>query len=409
MENQTLFWLALTLLCIIVEAFYAMGEIAIISFNKVRLQYYLNKNNNRAKWIFKLLQNPANLFGTFLLGVNIALQVGSECSRQFYESAGLDPDYAPFTQFILVVIIAELAPLFAGRRYAEHVAMLQAPFIYASSIILSPLIIFFRLAVKLVNKIFHAQEEELSGILSRDELQKIVEEHDDRVSKTGENEEFNRVVANLFVLRSKTVKEVMINLQNLKMVSASLTVKEFRDFIKTTNHSRIPVYHNSENNIVGIAQVRDLLKLSDESLLKGSLKSPWFITQDANIIQILDEFRRNNQEMAICLDSKGKSVGMLTLEDILDEVFHKDTLKVLPAVHTIIERHFPGSLKVRDFNKEFHTRLEDSGDDTLEDVVVRHLEHHPEVGDSVRCGRLEITVEEVSFLAIKMLSVKTII
>lgn len=409
MENQPLFWFILTLICIFVEAFFAMGEIAIISFNKVRLQYYLNKENKRAQWIFKLLQNPANLFGTVLLGVNIALQVGSECSRQFYETAGFDPDLAPVTQFILVVIIAELAPLFAGRRYAEHVAMLQAPFIYVASIILSPFILFFSLLLKLFNKLFNSKEEELSGILSRDELQKIVEEHDDRISMKGENEEFNRVVANLFVLRTKTAKEIMIHLQNLKMVPQNITVKDFRSFIKTSNHSRIPIYLDAKTNIIGIAQVRDLLKLSDDELVKNACKSPWFITEDAKIIQILDEFRRNNQEMAICLDSKGKSVGMLTLEDILDEIFHKDTLKALPQVQTVIERHFPGNMKVKDFNKEFHTKLEDSGNDTLEDVILRHLEHHPEVGDMVRCGCFELTVEETSFLGIKNLSIKTLV
>jgi putative hemolysin len=409
MENQALFWLILTFICIFIEAFFAMGEIAIISFNKVRLQYYLNKGNTRAKLIFKLLQNPATLFGTVLLGVNIALQVGSECSRQFYETAGLDPDWAPITQFILVVIIAELAPLFAGRRYAEHVAMLQAPLIYSASIILSPFILFFRLAVNFVNKIFRTKEEEFTGLLSRDELQKIVEEHDDRISLKGENEEFNRVVSNLFVLRAKTAKEVMIRLGSLKMVPQAITIKEFRNFIKTTNHSRIPVYHESKSNIVGIAQVRDLLKFSEDESIKKASKSPWFITEDAKIIQILDEFRKNNQEMAICLDAKGKSVGMLTLEDILDEIFHKDTLKALPYVQTIIERHFPGSMKVKDFNKEFHAKLEGTGDDTLEDIVVRHLEHHPEIGDTVRCGYLELTVEDASFLGIKTLSVKTLV
>jgi putative hemolysin len=408
MDNQVLFWLLLTLLCLFVESFFAMGEIAIISFNKVRLQYYLNRKNKRAELIFKLLQNPTVLFGTVLLGVNIALQVGSECSRQLYEAAGLDPDLAPITQFILVIIFAELAPLFAGRRYAEHVALLQAPFIYLSSVLLRPLIFIFSISVKFFNKVFGSEEELIEGMLSREELQKIVEEHDDRVSLSSENEDFNLVVANLFVLRNKTTKDVMIPLKDLKMVPSNLTVFDFRNFLKTTNHSKIPVYETNKNNIIGIVLVRDLVKFDDKICIKDALKSPWFVTDDAKIIQILDEFRQNNQQMAICLDSKGKSIGVLTIEDIMDEIFHKDNFKSIKVSHTFIEKHFSGSFKVKDFNNQFNWHLEDTGDDSLEDLIIRHLEHAPENGDSIRVGRLELSVVETSFLGIKTLSVKTI-
>lgn len=406
MDNQVLFWFAMTLLCIFLEAFFAMGEIAIISFNKVRLQYYVNKKIKRAEWIYKLLQKPANLFGTVLLGVNIALQVGSECARQFYLAAGLDPNIAPISQFILVVIIAELAPLFAGRRYAEHVSMIESPLIYASSKLMAPVVFIFGLCVKIMNTLFHSQEEELGGVLSRDELQRVVEEHDDTISYTGESEEFNVVVANIFHLRSKTVKQVMIPLAELKMVSSACTVLEFRNFLKEWGHSRIPIYHRLTTNIVGIAQVRDLVRQDDRSRIKEAAKSPWFITENAKIIQILNEFRRNNQEMAIVLDSGGRAIGMLTLDDILDEIFHKDALNGR-ALHSVIDRRFFGNMKIKEFNKEFHAHLK--GAETLEELILSRLEHHPEVGDSIRINRFELTVEECTFRSIKSISVKTLL
>lgn len=409
MDNNLWFWLIATLLCIFIEGFFAMGEIAIISFNKVRLQYYLNKNDKRALWIYKLLKKPAMLFGTVLLGVNIALQIGSECSRQFYAEAGLDPDWAPVTQFFLVVIIAELAPIFAGRRYAEHVAMIQSPFIYAASKILFPFVLFFSFCLKLINKLFHNTEEEHGGALSREDLQKIIEEHDDHISMAGEEEEFNKVVSNLFLLRSKTVKEVMININELKMVPAHITVLEFRRFLKKTNHSRIPVYQSVKNNIIGIAQVRDFVNAGEDYKIKNHIRSPWFITEEAKIIHILDQFRQNKQEMAICLDAKGKSVGMLTLEDILDEIFHKDDIKKSVSVRTFIEKQFDAEMSVGQFNQEYDFNLEAKSDETLEELVLKHLEHHPEVGDAVRIANLEFTVEETSFLGIKKLSIKTII
>jgi len=104
-----------------------MVEMACVSFNKVRLHYYVNQGNRRAIWLNYLLQHPFRLFGTTLIGVNVAMVVGSECSREFHSALGLSPDLAPLSQVIIVVIFAELAPMFAARHYAEHVAMLGAP------------------------------------------------------------------------------------------------------------------------------------------------------------------------------------------------------------------------------------------------------------------------------------------
>ena len=122
------------------EAFFSMMEMSCVSFNKVRLQYYVSKGNIRAKWISELLNSPAKLFGTTLIGVNAALQFGSECARQFYQSLGLSPDWAALSQIFLVLILAELAPMFAARRYAEHVCMLGIPIIYVFSKVMVPLI-----------------------------------------------------------------------------------------------------------------------------------------------------------------------------------------------------------------------------------------------------------------------------
>src|SRR5271168_1923794 len=119
--NSPLFWLSLTILCIAVQGVYSMLELASVSFNRVRLEYYVAKKIKRAMWLHYLLQKPSRLFGTVMLGVNVALQIGSQTSREFYSSVGLDPDLAPLTQVFLVVILAELTPLFAARRYPESV------------------------------------------------------------------------------------------------------------------------------------------------------------------------------------------------------------------------------------------------------------------------------------------------
>ncbi|MDR3623570.1 MAG: hemolysin family protein [Chlamydiales bacterium] len=406
MERSALFWFILTMLCILAEGFFAMGEIAIISFNKVRLHYYVNKKIKRAEWINELLQNPSRLFGTVLLGVNIALQVGSECSRQFYVAAGLNPDFAFVSQFVLVVVIAELAPLFAGRRYAEHASMLQVPVIYGASKVMAPVIWLFSLSVKAMNKLFHSHQEELGSILSREELQKIVEEQDDTTSITAEKEEFNVIVGNIFHLRTKIAKQVMVPLVELKMVPNTCSVGDLRLILKETPHSNIPIYHRNPANVVAITSPRDLVRIPDNKNVREFARPPWFITEETTVTEILNQFRRNGQNAAIVLDEKGKAQGLITLDDILDEIFHEE--KESELLFAIVDKTFPGQMSIAEFNKEFKAHLEGREATTLEELISRHLEHHPVEGDKVRIENFELTVEESSLLGIKSVSVRTL-
>ena len=117
-----------------------MMEMACVSFNKVRLQYYVSKNQRRAIWLSYLLNRPGLLFGTALIGITASLVIGSECARRLYDSLGLNSDWSPLSQIVLVIIFAEVSPMFAGRRYAEHAAMLGIPMFYFFSILLRPII-----------------------------------------------------------------------------------------------------------------------------------------------------------------------------------------------------------------------------------------------------------------------------
>lgn len=142
MTDSPFFWLGINFLCIVLQGFYSMMEMACVSFNRVRLQYYLTKDHKKARYINFLIRRPYRLFGTVMLGVNIALQVGSESSRNCYKALGFSPDYAPFTQIFLVVIFAELLPLTISRKVPERLALWGAPILYYSHYVFYPLIQF---------------------------------------------------------------------------------------------------------------------------------------------------------------------------------------------------------------------------------------------------------------------------
>lgn len=407
MLSDASWWLLFNFLSIIFLAFFSMEEMACISFNKIRLQFYVSQGSKRANWLYKLMQNPSHLFGTTLIGVNIATFVGSECSRQFHESLGLNPDLAPLTQVVVVIILGELAPQFAARSYPEHVALLGAPLLYLSSVLLTPLIWILGFASRVTNYLIGGKEPHPDLFLTLDELQKIVESQEDEPIKTIDSEDVNVIASNIFRLRGKTAKSAMANLETILLIPANATIAQAHKFFNP-NLTYIPLYHKEKTNIVGIAFVRDLIKASFTKKVREFSRPPWFITENTPLLQILKQFRRNNENVSIVLDERGQSKGILSLDDILREIFGDKTRAFLPQNQGIIfDRTLAGSMTIQEFNKQFSANLAFEGNETLGEMLLILLEHTPEKGESIWIPPYEFTIKETTLLEIKSISVKT--
>lgn len=413
MNESWKFFILMILACLAIQGFFAMLEMACVSFNKVRLQYYVSRQNKRALWISYLLHHPALLFGTTLIGVNTSLIVGSECARRFYDSVGLSPDLAPLSQIILVLIFAEIAPMFAGRRYAEHVAMMGIPILIFFSILLRPVIWFLDLLCRWINRLIG--KPVAAGVyLSREELQNVIEERDEAISTEPSKREFNTVVANIFTLKNKTAKDLMVPLTHVPLVPSFCTVKEMRSVVKDKHTSFLPIYHRNAQNIVAIAYPRDLLRLSENKKIKDYARQPWFIAEQSSILHILKQFRRNNQSLAIVLNDKGLATGILTLDEVIDEIFGRSDEwmsyeEMVPrAYHVVVDRTFPSDMRLDEFNKQFNVYLSYQDAETLEELMTKALGHSPSKGESVRIDQFELTVEEASLLGARMIQVRTV-
>jgi magnesium and cobalt exporter, CNNM family len=401
-----IFFLTIVLLCLAVQGFFAMAEMAVVSFNKVRLQYYVSQKSRRAKWLTYLLQHPGRLFGTTLICINTALQIGSEASRRFYDAIHLSPDWAPLSQVIIVLIFAEIAPLFAGRRYAEHAAMLTVPILYGASFVLRPLIWCFNGFCLIVHKMLGTSEK--GGLyLSREELQKILEEKDE--------EDFNTIASHIFALRSMTAKELMQPLTSIQLVPSICTVSEMRGLLNFRYFPFVPIYHKTPENIIAIAYPRDLLRLAENKKVRDHARAPWFITEQESIMAILKQFRRNNQSVAIVLSEAGLAKGILTLDEIIDEIFGLSDHwmsyeEMVPrSHHVIVDRTFPGEMLIEEFNHTYKVHLDPQGATTLEELVTKHLGHPAAIGETVRVDQFELTVEEATLLGgAKSIAIRTI-
>lgn len=395
-------WLLLTLCALFVQAIFALFEMACVSFNKVRLQYYVSLGKRRALWIHFLLKRPSRLFGTTLLGINAALQIGSEASRRFYESLHIDPDFAPLTQVLIVVLLGELVPMSIARRHPERIAILLAPLMMALAKLVSPITWAFDWFARLIQKLI-ASPGETSLFLSREEVIMTFQERE------FVEDEFNAIVHGVFQLKTLSAFQLMQPLAKMPLFPTTSTVLDVRRGLKPTSEPFVLIYHRKQANIVSIVNVRDLFSTSSQERIASHGKSPWFVTKETSILQILDQFRRNNQGVAVILDTSGEACGILTLDQIVDAIFGPEVLESHEEVPThFIDRTFDGSMLITDFNLQCNADLPEKEHRTLGELVLSHLDHPPSRGEMIRIGRYEITVLEPTLKGAKLLNICTL-
>lgn len=386
-----------------------MQEMACVSFNRIRLHFYVSKGMRRAIWLNHLLQNPARLFGATLISVNCAMFIGSECARETYISLGLNPDLAPISQVILVVVFAELSPMFAARHYAERVAMFGAPILYATAKILTPILWSISKISKLADIMTGRSELQSQIVLNQDDLQQILDEQDAGSVIDSTGEDVNTVARNIFSLRRKDALQVMQQIASVPALPSNATVAQAQELLQKTELTYIPIYHRDHTHIVGVVHPRDLIRIPKTRRVRDYAHSPWFITQHTKAMQILKEFRHNHNNIAIVLNEQGLTIGVLSLDDLTEEIFGKMQLppRPLKTSSVIIDRTFSGEMTVSDFNAQFDVLLDTDGSVTLAQLMTRILGHYPEVGESIYIPPFELTVKETSLLEIKKIAITT--
>ncbi len=411
MSQNWVFFLLLVIASLAVQGFYSMLEMACVSFNRVRLQYFVSQKKKRAEWLNALLQRPTYLFGVTLIGVNAALQFGSECARRFYISVDLSPDWAPLTQIFIVLIFGELVPMFAARRFSERVTMLGIPIIYFTSLLLRPIIWVLDILCRFINKLFGAEESQ--GLyLSREELQKAIEERSHRAGKEMIRS-YDPVLSHIFTLKKKQVKDLMLPLSETKLISSDRKVDDLRHLLGLEVFPFIPVYHMVRRNIVAIAYPRDYLRLSSDVDILPYARSPWFITESRSILEVTKEFRSNNQSLAIVLNHQGHAIGVLTLDAVVDEIFgERDDWvsfgEYSPTKnHIMVDLSLSGNTPIQEVNQRFSIHFDGLEGESLEDFMARKLGHRPEINESIVIDHIELKVEASSMIAGKTILIRS--
>ncbi|MBQ3923267.1 MAG: HlyC/CorC family transporter, partial [Spirochaetales bacterium] len=297
--------------------------------NRLKLKSAAKSGDKRANIILALLNNPERLFGTTLVGTNLANIISTVCSDYLFGTI-LKNDIETMTNgrisadvvtscimVPLVLIFGELYPMYVARRYPNATALRNANLIKRAYLILYPLMICISSISKGINKMFKTGD---AKSMTRDELELLVLGKSANIStKT------KKIIEDVFDINEITAADVMVHLNDVVAINENATVGEYRKLIRKYTFSRMPVYHENIFNIVGTVNAVSVLGAADKEPLSEYKDKLYIVPSTKPVIQILPELKRNRKYMGVVVDEYGAACGILTLEDIVDEIMPGNT------------------------------------------------------------------------------------
>jgi len=409
------------LLLVLGNAFFVAAEYALVTARRSRLRELADAGSLRARIALRIMDSPVRFIGTVQLGItafSIALgAIGEPLLEHF-----LDPIFATTVSFILAfsivtylhVTLGELVPKAIALTKNESTALWVALPVEAFYVATYPLVWFLQESSNQFTRLFGI-EPAPAGVVAHTEedIRMIVA----AAGETGVVEEVEEeMFYKVFDFADKEVHEVMVTRPEVVAISVDLPARECLAAVVDSPYTRYPAYKDSLDQIVGILHVRDLFKALyehgvDNVVIADLLRKPYFVPETKDLAALLAEFRQQNHHMAIVVDEYGSMQGIVTLEDLLEEIVGEIEDEFdLPdeSLERIDERtiHVHGTFPIDDFNEQFQLSMPDEDYHTLAGYVFGLLGRAPEDGDQVIWNGLKFKVIDVDGQRIERLQVE---
>lgn len=318
MENYTVS-LVIIALCIMLSAYFSATETAFLSFNRIRIKNMAEKGNKRAKLVLQLSENYDSLLSTILIGNNIVnILSASIATLIFVNILGEDTGASVSTLVttIVVLIFGEISPKSIAKETPEKFAMISAPILKVFIVILTPLNFFFKQWKKLLSHIFKTSEDRS---ITEEELLTIVEEAE---QGGGIDKEESTLIRSAIEFNELEAVDIFTPRIDVVAIPVDMSKDKIAEVFAKTGYSRLPVYENNIDNIVGILYQKDFYNYiyQSEKQISDNIRPMLYITKYKKIKDLLKELQEMKLHFAIILDEFGSMMGIVTLEDILEEL-----------------------------------------------------------------------------------------
>ncbi|MDI5932241.1 HlyC/CorC family transporter [Halomonas kalidii] len=397
-----LFGLLFLLICL--SGFFSSSETSMMSINRYRLSHQANSGESRAQRVMRLLARPDRLIGVILIGNNLVNNLAAAIAtliavHYFGDVSG--PAIATLALTIVVLIFGEVTPKTYAAVKPENIA-------YPASIVLEPLLKLLYPLVWLVNVISNGLLR-LLGVknidggadnLTRDELRTVVHEAGALIPRRHQ-----AMLLSILDLENVTVNDIMVPRHEVMGLDLDDDLEEILTRIRTSQHTRVPVYKGDINNVIGMLHLRNAARfLSRDEVTKAAIvqeaRDPYFIPESTPLHTQLLNFQKQKRRIGIVVDEYGDVEGLVTLEDILEEIvgeFTTDVAGLDQEIHLQDDGShvIDGTANIRDINKALGWQLPTDGPKTLNGLILEHLESFPDGAACLQVGNVRMEILEV--------------
>ena len=366
------------------SAFFSSTETALMSVNRIRLRALSDDGNKRAALALDILENHTpKMLSAILIGNNIVnVYASSLATTLAYHLGGYMVSIATLALTVAILVFGEITPKNYATINSEKITLRYITIIHFLMTVMTPVIFVINLISRFFLYILRVNPDDVNNVMTEEELRTIVDvSHEDGVIESDEKK----------MIYNADAKDIMVPRVNVTFANVNNTYEELIDIFRTDRFTRLPVYEDTQDNIVGIVNMKDLLLYNQDDPfdIRNFLRKPHFTYEYKDISDLLVEMRESTFNIAIVLDEYGEMTGLITLEDILEEIVgeihdeydenENELIKKISDREYIVE----GSMSLDDVNDHLHTDFTSEDYDSLGGLIIEHLDRIPEDGDEV--------------------------
>ncbi len=397
------------------SAFFSASETALMSLSKIRIRYMQDEGVKGAKLVSSLIENPNKLLSSILVGNNVVNIAATSISTSLFIGLMGEKGVALATAVmtVLVLIFGEITPKTIAASNSEKVSLLVSKPIKAIIFVLRPIVWIFNIITNVIFKLLGITNKGAKSFITEEELKTMVNvSHEEGVLEMEERE----IINNVFEFGDMQAKNAMIQRIDMVAIDMEDSYDEIIQVFKIEKLSRMPVYEETIDDIVGILNIKDIIFLSDEEIesfdIKNYMREPFFTYEFKKITQLLEEMKLEKSQMAIVVDEYGGTSGLLTIEDLVEVIVgdiedeydeEEDEIQVIKEDEYIVD----GSTKIGDVNELIGVNLESEEFDSIGGFIIGHLSRLPEENEVIEVDNIRFCIESIEKNRIKKIRIYT--
>ena len=388
---------------LVFSAFFSASEVALATVNKLRIRTLADDDVRGAKIVSKLIEEPVKMMNAILIGKNVvkltASAIATLMAREHFGNQWIGLTIG--IMILIFLIFSDIIPKSISTIYAEKISLNVAGLIYLLTTLLTPITYIvnkFCVGVLLLMKI--DPKAKLSSI-TEDELRTMLDySHDEGIIESEER----RMITNVVDFGDSLAKDVMVPRIDMAFADVDYTYDELVQAFADDKYTRMPVYSDTRDNVIGIVNLKDVFFFNGDTAnfnIIDIIREPYFTYEYKKTSELLIEMRRNSISLAIVLDEYGATVGLITIEDLLEEIVgeirdeydddEQDSIQPVSDYEFIVD----GNTKLDDINEVLGLNLESDDYDSIAGHIIYLLDHLPEEGETVTDNKVIFTVASV--------------